>query len=73
MKTEDNDYANSEVIELANDYIHSERNRNIVLRRMIDGLTFSELESEFNLSERQLKRIVYKYQDKILFLLSKKR
>ena len=72
MKTKVNDYVNSEIIELANEHIHSERNRSIVLRRMVDGLTFSELESEFNLSERQLKRIVYKYQDKILLLLSKK-
>ena len=62
----DIEYVNSHLSELVNEYVHSERDRKIILRRMIDGLTFDELSTEFNISDRQIKRIVYKNMDAIL-------
>lgn len=62
-------YTNSEVSKLIEEHIHSERDRRILKARLIDGLTFDELSSVFNISERQLKRIVYKAQDMIFQLL----
>lgn len=53
------EYTNSEIAEIIDEYIHSERDRAILKRRLIDGLTFSELSDEFCLSERRLKAIVY--------------
>ena len=41
-------------------WIHSERDRAIMKRRLIDGLTFEKLAEEFDMSVRQIKRIVYK-------------
>ena len=35
------------------------RNREILRRRLIDGLTFEELAEEFSMSDTQIKNIVY--------------
>lgn len=43
---------------LIDEWIFSERDRRILKRRLLDGLTFAELSEEFYLSERQVKRIV---------------
>ena len=43
---------------LINESIHSERDRAIMKRRLIDGLTFEQLAEEFNMSARQMKNIV---------------
>ena len=57
------DYSNSTMEMLINEYIHSERDRKILIDRFINGLTFAELEDKHNLSERQIKRIVKKADD----------
>ena len=53
-------YKNSDFVNWVNEYIHSERDREILIARFINGLTFSELSDKFYLSERQVKRIVKK-------------
>lgn len=60
------EYSNSQVSNIIDEYIHSEIARNILKRRLIDGILFEELASEFNYSVRQVKNIVYKY-EKIIF------
>lgn len=52
------EYTNSDITNLINEYIHSERDRQIMIERFVNGLTFSELSDKFYLSERQIKRIV---------------
>lgn len=47
-------------------WIFSERNRKIVKRRLLDGICYEPLAEEFDLSVRQVKKIVYKSQDKIM-------
>lgn len=44
---------------------HAERNREILKRRLIDGICFEPLAEEFNLSVRQVKSIVYREQNKV--------
>ena len=39
---------------------HAERDRTILARRLIDGITFERLAEEFDLSVRYVKTIVYK-------------
>ena len=56
-------YTNSQMTTLIDEYIHSERDRAILKRRLIDGLTFDELADEFNLSQRRIKDIVYRQQE----------
>ena len=54
------DYTNSRIRELIAEYIHSERDRKILERRLIDGITFEKLAEENDLSVSQVKRIIMK-------------
>ena len=60
------EYTNSQIRELIAEHIHSERDRNMLARRLIDGITFERLAEEFDLSPRQTREIVHK-NEKILF------
>jgi hypothetical protein len=60
------EYSNSQIRELIAEYIHSERDRKILARRLIDGIVFEKLAEEFDMSTRQVKNIVYK-NEKMLF------
>ena len=57
------EYTNSQISELIDEYIHSERDRRILKRRLIDGICYEPLAEEFDMSDRQIKRIVYKLQE----------
>jgi DNA-directed RNA polymerase specialized sigma24 family protein len=59
------EYTNSQIRELISEYIHSERDRAVLNRRLVDGLTFERLAEEFDMSVRQVKNIVYKLQDEL--------
>ena len=47
-------------------WIFSERDRAILKRRLLDGICFEPLAEEFNLSVRQVQKIVYKAQNKLI-------
>ena len=49
---------NSIIAALIDEKIHHERNRQILKRRLIDGICFEPLAEEFDLSVRQTKYIV---------------
>ena len=59
------DYTNSRIRELIAEHIHSERDRKILERRLIDGIVFDKLAEEFDMSDKQIKRIVYKLQEQL--------
>lgn len=59
------EYTNSQIREIIAEWIHDERDRAILSRRLIDGLTFERLAEEFDMSDRQIKRIVYKLQEQL--------
>lgn len=65
------DYTNSEMSALIDEHIHSERDRAILKRRLIDGICFEPLAEEFGLSVRRTKTIIYKAQDRLFRKLSK--
>lgn len=52
----------SQVVHLIDEWIFNERDRAILKRRLIDGITFEGLAKEFDLSVVQVKRIVKKRQ-----------
>lgn len=60
------EYTNSQIRSLITELIHNERDRNILCRRLIDGVTFERLAEEFEMSPRQIRNIVHK-QESILF------
>lgn len=53
------EYTNSQIRALIDEWVHSERDRKILKRRLIDGITFERLAEEFDMSPRQIKNIVY--------------
>lgn len=59
------EYSNSRIREIIAEYVHSERDRRILERRLIDGVTFERLAEEFDMSDRQVRRIVYKLQEQL--------
>ena len=50
----------SQITELTDEWILNARGRNIVKRRLIDGITYEELAEEFHLSAQRVKEIVGK-------------
>lgn len=60
------EYTNSQIKAMIEEHIHSERDRAILCRRLVDGICFEPLAEEFQMSDRQIKNIVYRC-EKILF------
>ena len=50
---------------LIDEWIFSERDRSIIKRRLLDGVTYERLAEEFDLSVRQTKTIVKKCSETI--------
>jgi DNA-directed RNA polymerase specialized sigma24 family protein len=55
----------SAVEHLIDEWIFKERDRQILKRRLLDGICYDQLAEEFSLSVRQVKNIVYRCEDKI--------
>lgn len=60
------EYTNSQAREAIAEHIHSSRDRLILEKRLIDGLTFEKIAEDLDMSVRQIKNIVYK-NERILF------
>lgn len=54
------DYTNSQISALIDEHIHVERDRELMKRRLCDGIVYERLGWEFSLSDRQVKNIVSK-------------
>lgn len=65
------DMSRTEIEFLIDEWIHKERDRQILKRRLLDGICYEPLAEEFDLSVRQVKNIVYKAEDKLFKKASK--
>lgn len=59
------EYTNTQIAALIDEHIHSERDRAILKRRLIDGICYEPLAEEFGLSTQRVKAIVYRAQEKL--------
>ena len=59
------EYSRSELVAAIDEWILNEKHRAILKRRLLDGICFEPLAEEFDMSVRQIKRIVYKSQEKL--------
>ena len=66
------EYTNTQIRELIAEHIHSERDRKILERRLIDGITFERLAEENELSVSQVKRIIWKNSEIVFRHMKKK-
>lgn len=53
------DLSKEQVLELIDSYIFHERNRQILRRRLLDGVGYEDLSEEFCLSVNQVKSVCY--------------
>ena len=60
------EYTNSQALSAIAEHIHSARDRIILQKRLIDGLTYEKIAEDMDMSPRQIKNIIYKNED-ILF------
>jgi hypothetical protein len=65
MTAEQTGLSRSELSDIIDEWIFSERDRAIMKRRWLDGVCFEPLADEFDMSVRQIKRIVYKSEDRL--------
>ena len=54
------EYTNSQIEKLIAEHLHSQRDRDLLRRRLIDGIVFEKLAEEFELSPRQTRTIVHR-------------
>ena len=52
------EYTNSRVREIINEYIHSERDRQIMTDRLVNNISIERLSDIYDLSVSQIKRII---------------
>lgn len=65
------EYKNSDIAYLIDEYIHKERDRKILKRRLIDGICNEQIAEEFDLSLRQTCNIIYKGEQIVFKYLEK--
>ena len=59
------EYTNSQVIHIIEEHIHSERDRKIMIDRLVNGICYEPLAEKYDLSVSQVKRIIYRCQSVI--------
>ena len=59
------DLSRTQIEALIDEWILNEKYRAIMKRRLIDGITYERLAEEFDMSVSQIKRIVYKSEERI--------
>lgn len=55
----------SQLEEMIDEWIFSERDRKILKRKLIDGLTYEAIAEEFDMSARQINNIVKKLRQQL--------
>lgn len=58
-------YTNTQIKQLITEHLHSQRDRHVLYRRLVDGITYERLSEEFQLSTAQIKRIIYKAEQEL--------
>ncbi len=61
----------TEWIYYIDEYIFIERDRNILKRRILDGITYERLAEEFDMSVKQMQNIVRKQEIKLFTIIQK--
>lgn len=68
IKMDNYDLSRSEWEKLIDEYVmgrNSERNRKMLKRRLLDGITYERLAEEFDMSVQNVCSTIYKCQDKM--------
>ena len=67
MKSFDN-ISNTDLSAIIEDWVKNERDRRVLHRKLIDGISYERIAEEFSLSVKQIYRIIGKYTDMLFSL-----
>ena len=67
-----NRYSNFRLREIVEEFIHSERDRRILIRKYCDKRTIDQLAEEFQMSTSQIKRIITRDGDTVFRIMAEK-
>lgn len=59
------EYTNSQISELIDEHIHNKNHRVILKLHFIDGDTYEKIAEKVGMSDRQIKRIVYRLEEEL--------
>ncbi len=65
------EYSNSRIREVAAEYIHHQRDRDLICDRLTEGMTVEALAEKYDISTSQTKRIIWKNSEIIFRHLEK--
>ena len=60
------DYANSKMEYIIQEFVHRDRDRGILYARYIDGHVYEQIAEDFDMSVRQIQNIDYRFQQRVL-------
>ena len=72
MKHNLDEMSRSEIVKAIDEWILNERDREMLKRRLVDGITYEALSYEFDLSVRHIKTIVYKAEERLFTKIAQK-
>lgn len=59
------EYRNSQIKAVIEEWIHDERHQQILIDRLVRGLTYEQISDLHYMSVSQVKRIIYKGQERV--------
>ena len=65
VKAEDTGLSRSEIMDVIDEWIFSARDRSIMYMRWLDGMKYEDIADEMELSVCQIKKIVYRCEDRL--------
>lgn len=63
------EYTNSQMRELIGEHIHSKRDREVLEKVYIEGITQERIAEDMDMSVRQIQNIIYKHQNTLFMHL----
>ena len=72
MKHNLDEMSRSEIVKAIDEWILNERDREMLKRRLVDGITYEALSYEFDLSVRHTKTIIYKCENRLFTKIAHK-
>lgn len=65
MNLNDTDLSRSQIENLIYEWIFNKRHRDILIDRLLEGMTFQDIAEKYDLSVQHTKRIIYKAEEKL--------
>lgn len=65
MNLNDTDLSRSQIENLIYEWIFNKRHRDILIDRLLDGMTYQQIAEKYDISIQQTQNIIYKAQEKL--------